>query len=586
MVIKLEQEYVALYVRVSTAQQVDNTSLDEQIALCRKLAIEKGYTDSNIRIYREEGATGEDVDVRPVMKKLREDVKAGIIRQVICTHPDRFSRDLNDKLQVVSELEKHGTDISFTDTEFEKSPEGKLFFNILSAIASYELGIIRKRTVRGRERAVRELKKVMPMRVAPFGYDKDSEGQLVINEHEAQYVKMIYEWYVFDNLTTRQIGEKLVSAGVMPKRGESNTWSASSIGRILSSEIYIGKYFYNRRRTKKIKGATTKTGNPKRSISYRDEEEWIEVEVPSIVDSYIFELAQNQKTKNITNKHTGNQTYQYLLKTILKCGHCGRTWDATTYSGREDKETGKRMKYRCYRCPNLAPKRYGEGIEKCQSESLRAELLEDYIWAEVIKLIADPKRFMEHLNAEASEGSEELELRLRLLQTQAQQYEKDKDKIKIMFRRDVITEQEMVEDLSKINSSLSSLEVEINKYHTQLQNRLQNSLATGTIEKLIKHVRTKLEHPETLTFDFKRHVITTLFDEIIVRFESDPDDGGKTRLIVTSIGTFDKLFKHNTEIAASIELGDDIGVRLQPQKIRQYWGGSRGFDLDRDDRPD
>jgi site-specific DNA recombinase len=579
-------KFVALYVRVSTALQVDNTSLDAQIELCKKYAMDKGFREEDIRVYREEGVSGEDIDVRPVMTKLREDVAAGIIGYVICTHPDRFSRDLTDKLVAVRELEKNGAEISFTDTEFEKSPEGMLFFNIISAIASYELGLIRKRTIRGRERAVRDLKKIMPMRVAPFGYDKDAEGQLLINEKEAEYVKLIYQWYVFENLTTREIGEKLVSAGVMPKRGESNTWSASSIGRILTSEIYIGRYFYNRRKTIKIKGEKNKAGNPKRSISYRDEEEWLEVPVPAIIDPILHELAQNKKLKNITNKQVGNQAYQYLLKTILKCGHCGRTWDATTYSGRVDKNTGKKMKYRCYRCPNLAPKRYGPGVEKCQSESLRAELLEDYIWAEVIKLVSNPNLFLKHLNSEASEGTEEIEIRLRALESQVQQCEKEKDKIKIMFRREVISEQEMVEDLSKINQTLNRYENEMNRYRMQMNNRMKNDLTLEMVEDMISHIRAKLEQPEALTFEFKRHVIKTLFDEIIVRFEPDPEDEEKTRMIVTSIGTFDKLYERNPEIAASMEMSNDIGPKLHPQKIRQHRRGSRGFDLDRHHRPD
>lgn len=566
MTLNVKRKLLAIYVRVSTALQVDNTSLDEQVALCEKRALELGYLKDSFRIYREEGATGEDIDVRPVMTRLREDVAEGIISHVVCTHPDRFSRDLTDKLIVVRELEKNGADLSFTDTEFEKSPEGILFFNIISAIASYELALIKKRTVRGRERAVREKHKIMPMRVAPFGYDKDENGQLVINTKEASYVRMIYEWYIFEQLTTREIGEKLYSAGIMPKRGESKSWSASSIGRILTSEIYIGKYYYNRRKTKKVKGKTTKSGKPQRSISYREQEEWIEVPVPAIVDEHIYALAQNQKNKNTTNKHIGNPKYQFLLKTILKCGHCGRTWDATTYSGRMDKETGDRVKYRCYRCPNIVPKRYGAEIEKCPSQSLRAEILEDYIWDQVVKLVDDPSLFVEQMNKENGTGTEELEMRLLMLQAQAELCEKEKDKVKIMFRREVITEDEMVSDIGKLNDSLETLSTEINKYQMQLDNRQQSEMTLELVKGMFASIQSRLRSQETLTFDFKRHVITTLFDEIMVRFEPGPD--GDTKLVVSSIGTFDKLFSQNQnpEIAASI----DIGVRTQRQEVRQY----------------
>ncbi|MDT2238649.1 recombinase family protein [Paenibacillus larvae] len=133
----------------------------------------------------------------------------------------------------------------------------------MSVIAQYELSLIKKRTVRGRLKAVEKENKIMPMRTAPYGYDIIG-SKLVINEEEARFVRYIYEWYVHQRWTIRQIGEKLVELGAIPKRKESRSWSASSIQRILTSEIYIGRYYYNRRKTGKVKGQKTppdQTGN-------------------------------------------------------------------------------------------------------------------------------------------------------------------------------------------------------------------------------------------------------------------------------------------------------------------------------------
>ncbi|HBZ82491.1 MULTISPECIES: recombinase family protein [Brevibacillus] len=552
---------VAIYVRVSTAQQIDNTSLDSQIELCKKKAFELGYFESNLRIYREEGASGEDIDIRPEMTRLREDVASGWISHVICTHPDRLSRDLTDKLIAVREFEKNGAEVVFTDVAKDKSNEGDLFFNILSAIANYELGLIRKRTVRGRERAVKEQGKIMPMRVAPFGYDKDEKGQLVINKKEAQYVQMIYGWYVFENLTLREIGERLYEAGVMPKRGESKNWSASSIGRILTSEIYIGNYYYNRRKTQKIKGETTKSGKPKKTIGMRGEEEWIHVSVPAIIDRQMYELAQKQKEKNTTNKQVGNQKYEFLLKTVLKCGRCGRTWEATTYSGRTDSETGGRKKYRCYRCPNHAPRRYGPEVAKCESQTLRAEILEDYIWNEVVELVSHPEKFVRYINEQAGSGIDEVRRRMEQLQEEMDARQREKEKIKTMFRREVISEEEMVEDLRRLNEESSRLSMQIHKYQTQLDAHFKEELTLEKIQSMVEFVRTKLENSQELTFDFKRHIIMSLFDEIFVTFEGD-------ELVITSIGAFDKLTKARNAVAVAKDY--DIGANSQPQEIRKH----------------
>lgn len=103
----------------------------------------------------------------------------------------------------------------------------------------------------------------MPMRVAPYGYDLNN-SKLTINEEEAKFVEKIYYWYVNEGLTLRQIGDRLYEQGAIPKRKESMNFGASSIRRILTSEIYIGRYIYNKRKTQKKKGEKTASGKPKR----------------------------------------------------------------------------------------------------------------------------------------------------------------------------------------------------------------------------------------------------------------------------------------------------------------------------------
>ncbi|MBA9088465.1 hypothetical protein FHR92_004981 [Fontibacillus solani] len=107
--------------------------------------------------------------------------------------------------------------------------------------------------------------KAMPMRIPPYGYNW-IDGKLEINEHEAVFVKLIYQWYAYDRLTLKEIGTQLVELGARPKRTESKTWSASSIQNILKSDVYIGKFYYNRRSTQKVKGERTPKGAPKKLI--------------------------------------------------------------------------------------------------------------------------------------------------------------------------------------------------------------------------------------------------------------------------------------------------------------------------------
>ena len=504
----------AIYARVSTGlQATEGTSLESQIDLCIKKAKELGIRE--IEIYKEEGFTGEDLD-RPEMNRLRHDIQKNNFTHIICTHPDRLSRDMTDKLIVCREFEKNGIELVFVDTEYKNTPEGQLFFNMQSAIAQYELALIKKRTVRGRIRKVIKDKQIMPMRIPPYGYDWVN-GQLIINEKEAEFVKLIYRWYVFDQLTMREIGERLYSLGAIPKKGESKNWSASTIGKILKSEIYIGKYYYNRRSTKKVKGEKTKGGNIKKIYTIRDKSEWIEVEVPAIIDKQLFELAQKQKLKN-TKRLGRNNKHQYLLKSMIKCGNCGRTWQATTYNGKFNSD-GSRKTYPMYRCPNKYPKKYGPEIERCKTPTIRTDILDNYIWNLIVDIIKNPDLFINRNENKTESSLSQLENMINLINNQIMEKEKEKEKIKLMFRKSIIDEEELETEIQTLNKEISKLNDEIKKYQEEIDLIKRNNVVTDMTKQLLIYMEPFLNDEQFMTFEKKKFIIDKLIDEIIITFD-------------------------------------------------------------------
>ncbi|OPA80583.1 recombinase family protein [Paenibacillus selenitireducens] len=508
----------AIYARVSTGMQVEGTSLDVQIQLCLKKADELGFNPDKVIIYREEGASGEDLE-RAALNNLRAEIATGGISHIIVTHPDRLSRDLTDKLLICKEFDVNSVNLVFVDAEYKTTPEGMLFFNLMSVIAQYELQLIKKRTVRGRLRAVEKDKKIMPMRVPPFGYDLINQ-QLVINEVEAEVVRDIYEWYVVEHLTLRQIGEKLVQMGIEPKRCESKNWSASSILNILSSEVYTGRFYYNRRKTKKIKGEKTKGGSPKKKYEYRDPEDWIIVEVSPIIDSVLYQLAREQKIKN--RKLSGNTKYEYLLKSKLKCGLCGRTWDCTTYSGKLNKKTGIKSKYTCYRCPNHIPRRYGESVERCPSKTIRTELLDNYIWSLLMDVLSNPQDYIDQLLETSRCVVKELLHAKDLLQKGLLQKEKEIEKVKILFKHEVIHEEEMLNEFKRIQKEREEVNAEIKKYDIQIMKFNEEELFNENMSVVIRKVQEFIDSGgKQLDYDQRKYILDTLVDEIIVRYKEE-----------------------------------------------------------------
>lgn len=542
-------KYVAVYPRVSTGMQAsEGTSLEGQLDLCYKKAKSLNISKEEIREYVESGFTGEDID-RPSLNELMQDVKDKKIKKLIVTHPDRLTRDLTDKLIICRELEKNDVELIFVDTEYLTTPEGQLFFNMMSSIAQYELQLIKKRTVRGRIRAVEKEGKIMPMRVAPYGYNL-IDGELTINLEEEKFVHLIYQWYVRDGKTLREIGEELSLLGAIPKRAESKAWNASSLSRILTSEIYIGRYYYNRRETKKLKGQKTATGKTKKIYTIRDKSEWIEVTVPAIINEGLFSLAQIQRGKNLTRKG-GNVKHAYLLKSLMRCGHCGRRWEATTY---QSKKQGEKVTYPIYRCAGKYPRKFGESIHKCPVPTLRTDILDDFVWNIIVKLLNNPDEVKTRLKSTSNSPDENLKDLVAEYARQLKSKEDERNKIKLMFRKGIINEEELDLDISQLDKEKTKIQGEHDKILSKINARNQHEVTQDQLTRLAKEYK-KCMHND-LSSEDKRFVIEKLIDEIIITHDED-----KNRFSISCIGYLGNKFTLHEDSYV------DLVSHPQPQEI-------------------
>lgn len=164
-----------IYTRVSTADQVEGTSLDEQERKCMGAAMMAGHEIA--ATYTDAGISGSiALRDRPEGGKLSEALQPG--DTVITSKIDRLFRNAADAL-ATSEAWK-AQDISLVVAEFGADPvtdngTSKLLFGILSMVAEFERGIIRERLASGRE-----AKRASGGHIggaAPFGYKVIGEGK-------------------------------------------------------------------------------------------------------------------------------------------------------------------------------------------------------------------------------------------------------------------------------------------------------------------------------------------------------------------------------------------------------------------------
>jgi DNA invertase Pin-like site-specific DNA recombinase len=136
--------------RVSTDEQVDGTSLEEQERRIRGIAMAAGLGEPEI--FCDPGVSGTvPLDLRPAGGRLMEVLKKG--DTVIAMKMDRMFRDAMDALVVSrTQFNDRGLDLILADISFEpvgRGTLGKAMFTVMAAFAEMERDRIRERVSAG-----------------------------------------------------------------------------------------------------------------------------------------------------------------------------------------------------------------------------------------------------------------------------------------------------------------------------------------------------------------------------------------------------------------------------------------------------
>lgn len=163
------------YVRVSTDEQIDGTSLEEQARVIRGVALMKGIELA--RIFEEPGVSGSiPLDERPAGGELVSLLKAGDV--VIFAKLDRAFRSAADALTRADSWKRQGVKLVIADMGADPVTDNgasKMFFGMLALMAEFERDRLRERLADGR-RGKRAKGGHIGGR-APFGYRVEGAGK-------------------------------------------------------------------------------------------------------------------------------------------------------------------------------------------------------------------------------------------------------------------------------------------------------------------------------------------------------------------------------------------------------------------------
>lgn len=307
------------YARVSTDHDKQCESLENQISYYERL-IGTNSEFEFVGVFADKGISG-TTDNRPEFQRMLELAKQGNIDIIITKSISRFARNTAVMLQIVRELKEIGVEIRFEKENINTlSGDGELMLTVLSSFAQEESKSISENTKWAIKKKF-ERGELMINTKRFLGYDKDINGNLVINEEEAEVIQYIFRSCI-EGKGAFTIAKDLNIARVPTVAG--GEWQESTILNILKNEKYKGDAILQKYYTPDHLRQGTKPNNGVLDSYY------IKNNHQAIICEEVWNAAQTEmrsraEAKGNVEGETNKYQTRYELTGMLYCSKCGAT---------------------------------------------------------------------------------------------------------------------------------------------------------------------------------------------------------------------------------------------------------------------
>ncbi|RDU35467.1 hypothetical protein DRW41_17150 [Neobacillus piezotolerans] len=458
------------YDRVSTDEQAKTGySIDSQKENNFKFIQSQGWEP--VGSYVDDGYSAKNLN-RPAMQRLIADAKAQKFDVVVFYRLDRLVRSVGDLDYLLKTFEEYNVKIrSVTEVYDTTSAMGRFFIFLVASMAQWERETISERVVVNMAK-----KATLGERNggrAPYGYDL-KDGQLVINEAEARFVREMFRLY--------NSGKGIRSIVLYLQQFNVNK-DIRTIGRMIENPVYCGKIRWGK--------------NSKMDEIISDS-----IQHPAIISEEVFERAQAIRSNN--SKEGKKATSPYHFSGVLRCARCG-----SALSGYFKKARGSKH----YICINKKNK------GTCDLPMFTETALTDTFFQEVSS--EDPDRFFQlakNFNLDIEDNVAETEL-IKDLERELAAIKLRKKNWMLSLGNGVISQEDYIEMTQEdakrealIKEQLGQLSVEKTAYDRDSIIDLLNSLPGLW----------------STANDFeKKSFINELFDTIVVDIPSDYSRGSR-----------------------------------------------------------
>lgn len=344
--LKFEPGEILVYLRKSRS---DDPLLSVEEVLQKHETILNEWAERNLsgkipaKNYYREVVSGETIADRPKMIALLQRIESPKVKAILIVEVQRLSRgDLEDAGRLIKLLRYTNTFVITPQKTYDLRDEyDRDAFERELKRGNEFLEYQKKILNRGRLLSVQQGNFIGS--IPPYGYRKIwiEEGKrscptLEIVEAEADVVRMIFDWYVNENLGRVTIAHRLNELGVKPRKG--GRWAQDTIKTILENVHYIGKVKWNWRKTINIvEDGVILRSRPKSAI---DEYLIFDGKHEAIVTPEIFQAAREKQGRN--HRAKAKTKVRNPLAGLLYC-QCGRAMTLRTYKKNGEERSAPRL---------------------------------------------------------------------------------------------------------------------------------------------------------------------------------------------------------------------------------------------------
>jgi len=505
----------AIYARVSSEQQREENTIASQTASLIELAKRHDLEVPDEWVLEDEGYSGATLE-RPALERVRDLAAEGQIQVVLVYAPDRLSRKYAYQILLLEEFARHGVETLFVKAPHGDSAEDQLLVQFQGMIAEYERAQILERSRRGKRHRAQS-GEISVMSGAPYGYryirkTDEAPAAYTVQEAEARVVRRIYEMYTMQGLSIGEITRRLNAEGV-PTRKVSARWERSIVWAVLRNPAYRGVACFGKTRAssrmrlmrpQRRRGVTM----PSMTVGHeRPREEWIEIPVPALVTEESFARAQEllQENKIRSRRRTIEPS---VVQGLVSCRKCGYAFSRTS-----TRTSARKIHY--YKCIGSDGWRKLGGPICDNRRLIRQDLLDQIVWAEVIRLLEDPALIQQELDRRlaAARSSDPTKKHEQSLQRELIHVGKGIERILNAYQEGLLSIEQLRERMPTLRHREQMLRTELQAIADQTNDRAALLRLAETLTVFLTRLR---NNAETLGVAEQQRIVRLVVKDVLI----------------------------------------------------------------------